>query len=122
MDSLRQPSCQGTGGSSSRSSSYTAGLDSKGDKQKTALLLHVASKQAIEVFNTFTMTDEEKDSYDAVIAKFEEYCNPKKNETYERFVFNSRDTSVGRASGAVHHRLEDQGSYMWIWYPEEQYD
>ena len=72
-----------------------AGLDSKGDKQKIAFLLHVASKQAIEVLNTFTMTDEEKDSYDAAIAKFEEYCNPKKNETYERYVFNSRTQAQG---------------------------
>ena len=72
-----------------------AGLDSKGDKQKIALLLHVASKQAIEVYKTFNMTDEEKDSYNAVIAKFEEYCNLKKNETYERYVFYSRTQAQG---------------------------
>ena len=30
-----------------------------------------------------------------VIDKYETYCNPKKNETYERYVFNSRSQAQG---------------------------
>ena len=37
-----------------------AGYDTKPSKQKIALLLHVARKQAIEVYNTFSFTAEEE--------------------------------------------------------------
>ena len=58
-----------------------AGYDEKPSKQKIALLLHVSSKQAIEVYNTFAFSEEEEGEYQSVIGKFDAYCNPKKNET-----------------------------------------
>ena len=66
------------------------GADSKSDKQRIAIFLTVAGQEALEIYNTFTFTDEEKDKYDSVRAKFEAYCKPKINETYERFVFRMR--------------------------------
>ena len=72
-----------------------AGHDTKPPKQKIALLLHVARKQAIEVYNTFSFTAEEEGKYESVIEKFNAYCNPKKNETYERYVFHSRKQLQG---------------------------
>ena len=54
-----------------------SGHDGKPDKQKVALLLHVARKQAIDVFNTFALTDEQKADYGVVIHRFETYCSPK---------------------------------------------
>ena len=74
-----------------------AGHDGKPSKQKIALLLHVARKQAIEVYNTFAFSEEEEGEYESVIGKFDSYCNPKKNETYERYVFNSRKQLEGEA-------------------------
>ena len=71
------------------------GLDTKTSRQKIALLLHVARKQAIEVYNTFSFTEEEDGEFDSVIEKFNSYCNPKKNETYERYVFHSRKQLQG---------------------------
>ena len=71
------------------------GLDTKTSRQKIALLLHVARKQAIEVYNTFSFTEEEDGDFDSVIEKFNSYCNPKKNETYERYVFHSRKQLQG---------------------------
>ena len=68
-----------------------AGYDTKPPKQKIALLLHVARKQAIEVYNTFSFTAEEEGKYET----FNAYCNPKKNETYERHVFHSRKQLQG---------------------------
>ena len=64
-----------------------AGYDEKPSKQKIALLLHVARKQ----------NEEEEGEYQSVIGKFDAYCNPKKNETYERYVFNSRKQLEGDA-------------------------
>ena len=43
------------------------GLDTKTSRQKIALLLHVARKQAIEVYNTFSFTEEEDGDFDSVI-------------------------------------------------------
>ena len=71
------------------------GLDTKTSRQKIALLLHVVRKQAIEVYNTFSFTEEEDGDFDSVIEKFNSYCNPKKNETYERYVFHSRKQLQG---------------------------
>lgn len=67
------------------------GLDSKPDARKIALLLTVAGPKAVEVYNTFDFTEaEDKDKFDAILLKFDEHCSPKKNETYERYVFRSR--------------------------------
>ena len=66
------------------------GADSKSDKQKIAIFLTVAGQEALEVYNTFTFEDDEKDKYVPVIQKFETYCYPKVNETYERLVFRIR--------------------------------
>ena len=60
------------------------------DKRKIALLLTVAGRSALDVYNTFTFTDDQKDKFDVVMEKFEEYCTPRKNETYERYVFRNR--------------------------------
>ena len=58
-----------------------------------ALLLHVARKQAIEVYNTFSFTAEDEGKYENVIEKFSAYCNPKKNETS-----NYRESQLNRLS------------------------
>lgn len=67
------------------------GLDNKPDARKIALLLTVAGPQAVEVYNTFVFaTADDKEKFDVVVAKFDEHCSPKKNETFERYVFRSR--------------------------------
>ena len=58
--------------------------------QKAAIFLHVAGQEAIDVFNTFQLTNEQREDYDVIVQKFEEYCSPKRNETYERYVFRTR--------------------------------
>ena len=68
-------------------------MDTITDKRKIAL--HAAKRQAREVFNSFTMTEDERKSYNEVLKKFDEYCTPKKNETYERYIFNSRNQAPG---------------------------
>ena len=108
MDSLKQPSGLdlSSGNVSDDWSKFkqefelyllATGLHEKEDKQKVALLLHVAQKQAIEVYNTFTFDTGDENKYSVVVKKFEDYCNPKKNETYERYVFNSRNQAPGES-------------------------
>lgn len=67
------------------------GLEAQPDARKVALLLTIAGPQAIEVFNTFVFDDPgDEDKLDIVLGKFDAHCSPKKNETYERYVFRSR--------------------------------
>ncbi len=67
------------------------GADTKPDKRKIAILVTVAGPEATEVYNTFTYDDDDDEGkYDVVLSKFEEYCVPRKNETYERYVFRIR--------------------------------
>lgn len=68
-----------------------SGYESKSKKAKTCILLNLAGEQAIEIYNTFIyIKDESKEDIDVVVKKFEEHCNPKRNVTYERHVFNTR--------------------------------
>ena len=66
------------------------GLDKKPQQQQCSCLLTVAGPEALEIFNTFALSDTDQTKIEVVIIKFEEYCTPKKNVTYERHVFNTR--------------------------------
>ena len=59
------------------------------------MLLHVAKKPAIDVYNTFTFAGAEDTTYASVLHKFDAYCNPKTNETYERYIFYMRNQQQG---------------------------
>lgn len=61
---------------------------SKPPEVRSSLFLHIAGEDAVEVYNTFTFAefgDELK--LDKIMEKFEDYCNPRKNITYERYRF-----------------------------------
>ncbi|XP_037572452.1 uncharacterized protein LOC119454651 [Dermacentor silvarum] len=63
----------------------------RSEATKTALLLSVAGEEALDVFNNFVFSGEEnKEDYNTVFAKFEEYCTEQQNEIHERYVFRSR--------------------------------
>ena len=66
------------------------GFDKKPSQVQCSTLLTVAGEEALEIFNSFGLTDADKVKIDIVIRKFEKYCAPKKNVTYERHVFNTR--------------------------------
>ncbi|KAL3999170.1 nuclear receptor co-repressor 2 [Sarotherodon galilaeus] len=61
---------------------------SKPPKVQSSLFLHVAGEEAVEVYNTFTFAENgDENKLMKIMEKFEEYCNPKKNITYERYKF-----------------------------------
>ncbi|KAL4008088.1 hypothetical protein ACER0C_001940 [Sarotherodon galilaeus] len=65
-----------------------AGGASKPPKVQSSLFLHVAGEEAVEVYNTFTFAENgDEHKLTKIMEKFEEYCNPKKNITYERYKF-----------------------------------
>lgn len=64
------------------------GCASKPAKVQSSLFIHVAGEEAVEVYNTFTFENaDDRHSLDITMDKFEDYCNPKKNITYERYKF-----------------------------------
>ena len=74
--------------------SYIAiNADKKGNTQKITLLLTCAGAQAIDVYNTLDV--DENDKYEDIKTKLEGFCAPKKNETYERFVFRNTKQEEG---------------------------
>ena len=64
----------------------------KGDKIKCNILLLLITneEQGRKVFNNFTFAEGEETKLDVVVAKFKDYCCPKRNETFERYKFFSR--------------------------------
>ena len=67
-----------------------SGVDSKDEETQCAVFLHTIGEEALEVYDTFTFTDEEADKIEpGLVAKFEAFCSPKKNVTYERYLFFS---------------------------------
>lgn len=78
------------------------GAGDKTDDRKVGLLLTVAGPEALDVYNTFLFTEDQKDDggsvlYCEVVKKFDTYCMPKKNETYERYIFRSRLQKEGES-------------------------
>lgn len=60
------------------------------DERKVAIFLNVAGEEALDVFNTFNLSDAHKKVYKEVVKAFTDYCKPRSNETFDRFKFFSR--------------------------------
>ena len=73
------------------------GLVNKPEEIKLATLLSTIGEEALIVYNAFNWSQDEEKTVSAVLEKFESYCKPKKNVTYERFLFMSRKQKVGES-------------------------
>jgi len=58
----------------------------KPEKQRVAIFLHLLGDDALEICNTFSLSPAEE-KLDVLFRKFEEYCNPRRNITFERHKF-----------------------------------
>ena len=65
-------------------------LRSKPEEQRTATLLSIIGDEALMVYNAFTWQPQEPKTVENILLKFEAYCKPKLNVSYERFVFMNR--------------------------------
>ena len=55
---------------------------------KASVFLHVVGEDALEVYNNFQFQDDaNKMELDKILEKFEDYCIPKRNVTFERHRF-----------------------------------
>lgn len=65
------------------------------EEVKVSTFLNAIGEDALEVYNTFRLTAEQQRNYTTVVKSFEDFCRPKKNIVYERFVFYSRNQHPG---------------------------
>lgn len=71
--------------------------DGKAAKIKVALFLNLIGRDALKLFDTFALTQPQKESYEEVIKSFEDFCKPKKNSIFERYMFISRSQKEGES-------------------------
>ena len=71
-----------------------SGMSEKQNKSQTSMLLHVIGDSALDLYNTFVFAEGESMVLEKVLDKFEEYCMPKRNLTYERHRFFMRNQLV----------------------------
>lgn len=68
-----------------------SGHEAKDSEIKCAMLLNLIGEEALDLFNTFDLSEEDKKDYDKVMDAFEGYTSPKSNVVMERFKFNMRN-------------------------------
>lgn len=64
-------------------------LAEKPEKQKIRYLLLWAGDKGRDVFNTWTLTEEEGKSLETHFKKFQDYVQPKQNPVFSRYKFNN---------------------------------
>lgn len=69
------------------------------DEVKIAQLLNLLGDEGLDVYNTFTFNEHEKENFDCLLDKFETYCSPKKNVVFERFKFYKIRQEEGQEFG-----------------------
>jgi len=70
------------------------GRDKKPEQVQCSTLLAAAGEEALDVFNTFEIPEDDQNKLEPLIKQFELYCNPRKNVTFERHVFFTRNQGV----------------------------
>lgn len=64
-------------------------LNEEIEERKVAVLLNFVGDDALDLFNTFEPLTNQQRTLQNVLGQFKNHCEPKKNEIYERFLFNS---------------------------------
>ncbi|XP_030851255.1 uncharacterized protein K02A2.6-like [Strongylocentrotus purpuratus] len=69
-----------------------SGMSKTEEKAQTSMLLHVIGEEALDIYNTFQFEEDTGDEMklEKVLKKFENYCMPKRNVTFERHKFFTR--------------------------------
>lgn len=75
--------------------SIAAEISKKSEAVRIAVFLNAVGPAAVEVFNSFNITEEKKQEYEEVVKAFSDFCSPKTNEVYESFVFHGRNQAIG---------------------------
>lgn len=66
-------------------------LAKKPEEVRIGIFLNTIGPAALETYNTFGLSEAEAKKYDSVVKSFADFCQPKKNEVYETFIFHGRN-------------------------------
>ena len=72
-----------------------SGASSKPEAVQVAIFLHSVGDEGLKVFNTLDLTEAERKKLTHIKQKFREYCAPRKNVVYERFLFGKMSQANG---------------------------
>lgn len=72
-------------------------LHDKTEEVKVNYMLIYIGQAGRDIYNTWTLTEDEKKSTETLFTKFGNYCKPKENTTMARFRFNSRCQQPGES-------------------------
>ena len=79
----------------------------KDGKVKIGIMLSHAGKEAREIYKTLPWTDAgDADKFDKVCKAFQNYCSPRKNIIYERYVFWNLQQEEGESIDTYLTRLK----------------
>ena len=70
-------------------------LDKQPEEYCVALFLYSIGTEAVKTYNSFDMTEENRRKLSEIMIEFDKYAIGETNETYERYMFNSRNQKEG---------------------------
>ncbi len=73
-------------------------LDKEEAEVQVCTLLYSMGKEHEQVYQTFTFGEEDRENYDAVITKLDDYFVPKVNVIHERARFHTRGQKPGEVA------------------------
>lgn len=77
-------------------------LKEKADPIKVNVFLNIIGSEAVEIYDTLNLDANLQNDYNAVIKAFDDFCKPKTNPVYERFVFSQRVQKEGESFDSFH--------------------
>ena len=69
--------------------SLASGCKDKAEDVQCAIFLHQIGDDTLNIYDSFTFSTTEKDKIAPLITKFDGHFNPKKNITFQRYLFNT---------------------------------
>ncbi|XP_053379955.1 uncharacterized protein LOC123555933 [Mercenaria mercenaria] len=95
-------------------------LNSKSEEQKVNYLMLWVGEKGRDIYSTWTLSNDEKKKLEPHFTKLEEYCEPKSNVIYSRYLLKSRvqkqDETFEQFVTDLKLLIRDCG------YPEDRYD
>ena len=76
---------------------FSGPLNGKEEAVQCNYLMLWAGEKGRQIFSTWTLTETQKKTLKTYFEKFEDYCKPKSNVIYSRYVFKSRIQNDGES-------------------------
>ncbi|KAL5488848.1 hypothetical protein EMCRGX_G017861 [Ephydatia muelleri] len=75
----------------------TLAMTGKTEREQCSAFLYIIGPAGRDIYNTFNVSDQDKNKISILFQKFKGYCKPKQNVTVERYRFNTRSQQEGES-------------------------